>query len=238
MKFSKTIALVSLVLSLVVSVTESAVYTETWTTSNSGWKIKTLNENPVSYGSIAVWGSDVGGNSEVLKITASTVDAVKQDIIYADSTSSSPAGSLAGNVPYVAAQYIEFDFYANMAPIGLSAYFKGANVIWLNEITSVTVSAWDKYQIPISFGYGEGWYRPAGGELSQSAFNASAADVDEIGIMIWYANSAGQVYGIDNFSVVPEPETWFMLGFALISVAFTFRQQLNESFKQIAVRIR
>lgn len=222
---------------LILSVFSSAaIYKEEWETDDAGWQIKSKDEG-AAYGS-ADWysGSPWDGREEVLRIEASTGAGISQDIIYADPTAD---GTLVGNMDYSHAEYIQFDFYANMAPVQLNAYFKGNNVIWLNEITSVTVGSWDSYSITLGYDFGEGWRRQDGTPETSADFRTSVADVDEIGILIWYQGStAGQDYGLDNYTVIPEPETYLMLGFALLSLAVTFRRQLNDALAGIKVRSR
>ncbi|MFU8779968.1 MAG: PEP-CTERM sorting domain-containing protein, partial [Kiritimatiellia bacterium] len=79
-----------------------------------------------------------------------------------------------------------------------------------------------------------GWGNDSFAGVAGSAFSAALADVARIGIYITYQpNLAGQVYGIDNFGLtVPEPETYMILGMALLSVAVVFRRRITESLAE------
>ena len=217
----------------------SAVYVETWDSSTMGWKIKDLDGGTV-YGGLS-WAGTLGTHSGALKIDGGIAEGSwREDIIYADSTGS--GANLSGNKSYAVSDYIVFDFYsyANNAPVEINAYFYSStgDRAWFNKLTAPTVSGWTHYEVQFGMGYGTGWYLyPGSGTASE--YYSDLSDVDEIGISIRYLlSTGGQIYGLDNFSVVPEPSEWVILVFTLLSLCYTFRERLNAVYSAALVKIR
>ncbi len=202
---------------------DATVYLETWDSGTSGWQIKSEFEGAAE-GTLA-------NSSGYLSISASPGSAVLTDIIFADSSAD---GSLIET--HFSTQAIFFTFYSNMDPTYLYAYVKGTNVsggdiLWLNELSS---TAGSKY-VQLGYDSGNGWENMLAAS-TLADWTETLTKFDEVGIAIWYPGDAGQEYGIDNFTIdamIPEPETWLMLGFALLSITITFRQQINEAVVKV-----
>ncbi len=178
-------------------------------------------------------GVTVGGRPNALEISATTDD----NGLYTDRIFTT-ADNLTGNYTAfgggVALAGLRFDFYAGgdagggseWAPTLLSVYFSTDNdsTIWAYDIENIT-QGWGTYSV--SFG-ASGWYDYTGTSVP---FNNALTTVDSIGLAIMYTfDQSGQIYGIDNFGLtVPEPETYMILGMALLSVAVVFRKRITES---------
>jgi len=205
---------------------------ETWDADTSGWLITDI-EGGTAYGTLD-WVSSLGGRSGVLRDTggASTI-AVREDLIYTTS-------GLAGNVDYSGGGLtITFDFYADLyLPQQLDIYILsnsgGNNYAWFMDVTPVTLG-WTSISAPIYFG--AGWYNEL--RRTSSDFSSDLTDIDAIGVRLWYADSqGGQIYGLDNFDVVPEPETWAFLGIAFLSIGYSFREKIDKAMADLMVRVR
>ncbi|OVE76574.1 hypothetical protein BVX97_00670 [bacterium E08(2017)] len=226
----KKINMLLAVLLLVSCYASAAIYTEKWETSDAGWQIENRDGFPAE--GTATWytGSPWDGQTEILRIEGSPGVGIYEDIVFADNTAD---GTLitGGNVAW---QQIQFDFYANMAPAALYFYVQGNGVQWQNEITSVTVGSWDTYNISLSFNSGSGWARWDGTLETQAAWDATLVNIDEVGIIVQYQSGvSGQDYGLDNFAIIPEPETLLLLAFALISLGITFRRELSTAMVRV-----
>lgn len=215
---------------LVSGVCNAAIYKEQWETSDAGWQVL---ERDGDAAFATAYGWNAGG--EYFEIARDSADAgIFIDKIFADSSAD---GTLTTD-PHYLWQPIQFDFYANAAAIGakLFAYVKGdADTYgWANELTTISSAGWNPYSIGLSYNAGAGWNRWDGEPMLFSDWANAVANIDEVGILIWYASgSPGQVFGLDNFTIIPEPETWLMLGFALLSVAITFRRQINDACSKV-----
>lgn len=205
---------------------------ETWDSTTSGWLIRDI-EGGAAYGTLD-WVSSLGGQSGVLRDTGGAATTVaREDLIYTTS-------GLAGNVDYSGGGLtINFDFYSDSyLPQQLDVYILSNsgvnNYAWFLDVTPVSLG-WTSISASISFG--DGWYNELG--RTSSDFSADLADVDEIGVRLWYANDAGgQIYGLDNFDVVPEPETWAFLGIAFLSIGYSFREKIDKTMADLMVRVR
>lgn len=145
-------------------------------------------------------------------------------------------GNLSGNMAYTNVGAIQFSFLAdangtNDLPGGLQVYFMSTstNLVWYYDIPSVS-AGWNTYYANMS--YGSGWYNTQG-YSTESYFNSSLLDVDEVGIVLQYQGGVDyESYGLDNFQLldapIPEPETYVVLGFALLSLGVTFRRKLRD----------
>ena len=148
---------------------------------------------------------------------------------------------------------MQFDFYANAngngtgAPTGLGFYFAdtGGHVWYYDIDPSYITDGWATYSVDFSFNYSAygqtGWYGFANNTwaspLVEGDFTTDITTdgaVDRLGVWIAYdtANSL-QEYGIDDFGLtVPEPETYLVLGMALLSVAIVFRKRISDSLAE------
>jgi hypothetical protein len=139
-----------------------------------------------------------------------------------------------------AVAFIQFDFYSDSndggdeLPGNLYFYFytsQGGGTLWrlniADEISAgwsndITIGLWDHTTA------GSGWNQVFGG----ADWNTALGDVDEMGVMLAYTGNNGQVYGIDNYEMHnPEPGTYAVLAFALVSLGVTFRGKLRTGVK-------
>ena len=144
---------------------------------------------------------------------------------------------------------MRFDFYAGAngdgtgAPDGLWFYFQTTDSErWYYEIgTGYIGDGWNTYDVSFDWGtdrYGSlNWFGIDGvGDpiIGAAGFDAAITDIAGLGISIQYLeNNSTQVYGVDNFGLtVPEPETYMVLGMALLTVAFVFRKRITESLDE------
>jgi len=199
---------------------------ETWTVAGAnGWTI-TDSLGGAAYGGL----SNPGGAGGALTITGGGGSFQS----YEDRIGTT-AGFLTGdyaNAPFGRAEFIGFQFYAPTYQPTLSVYFlNGANT-WYFDVP-VTVGGWNSYKVPLDWETGPvpgGWY----GSGAPGSFISDLGSVDEVGFILGYYNSGGstpggQVYGLDDFVLgVPEPETYTLLGFALLSLCITFRRQVKS----------
>lgn len=201
-------------------------YQEEWTT-DPGWLIRERDDT-AGLGTLTYIdsGSTLDGRDSLLRIDGPNAPGILEDIIYAGAGTS---GFIQGS-SFTNSEYVSFMFYASIAPQQLDVFFMdGSGNKWFNKIDSVTVGSWAIYELGMAYSSDGGWYKETGFG-SYGDFQLSVADVDEVGIMIWYQSSTpGQVFGLDNYYVIPEPGTYLMLGFAFLSLAVTFRRQLNEA---------
>jgi hypothetical protein len=79
----------------------------------------------------------------------------------------------------------------------------------------------------------EGWYYEGVRDATQ--FHLDLGSVSKIGFELNYPVAAGQEYGFDNLNLydeyqqieTPEPQTFVVLGFALLSLGVVFRRQFH-----------
>ncbi|MBC8453528.1 hypothetical protein H8D64_00565 [PVC group bacterium] len=167
----------------------------------------------------------------------------REDIVF------TTGSSLAGNLDFTDAGLdvttIEFDFYAGAdgmgsggAPDSLSLYLQaGGAAVWYYEIDLASIQdGWSHYVV--NFRYGTGWTGwDSNAELTSrdgTDWATDMADVDELGFAIQYATDLdGQNYAFDDVGLhSPEPETYMVLGVALLSLAIVFRKKIKESLMQ------
>jgi hypothetical protein len=195
---------------------------ETWDANTSGWQIRDFFGG-TEYGSLD-WVSSLGGNSGVLRDTGGPGDVNRLDIIYTADPSLAADWSLGGFS-------VVFDFYSQSdVPAELDIYIQSSSgYAWFLDVTpQLTAGTWSEVSGSLSFG--AGWFNIEDGRTTSSQFLADVADMNEIGIMITYADGVGgQVYALDNFDVIPEPETWAFLGIAFLSIGFSFRDRLDRA---------
>jgi hypothetical protein len=206
---------------------DASVYLEPWTNGVSGWQIKSIAQG-AGAGTIA-------NTMDRLDINVTPPGEQNSliDIVFTDTAAAE--GTLIET--HTVDQSISFTFYSNMDPTYLYAYVKGSNAggtYWWNELSSVSAGA---KTIGLDYDSGDGW-NDMFGSAGESDWLDSLTSFDEVGIALWYPGTAGQEYQIDNFTIdvvsnIPEPETWLMLGFALLSITITFRRQINETMVKV-----
>ncbi len=137
-------------------------------------------------------------------------------------------------------RYVTFDFWANAdkgtpsnphEPAALEFYFlTTAGTEWrLTIFDDVTGSLVDGMNSLLVSLWSQGDFYLAGGSES---FADSLDNVEEMGIILSYQNWGGQEYGIEDFELHnPEPGTYAVLAFALVSLGVTFRGKLRSGIK-------
>lgn len=193
-------------------------------------------------------GVALDGHSTAIVLDPGAVEASEflSDVIYTpglggNMTSYAPSGaSISG---------MRFDFYAGAngsvagtgAPNDLGFYFQTTvGHVWFYDIDTLAIgNGWNTYEASFDFNAGLGWYGfddidrsgASYGDGDEATFLADLALVDNLGIWITYADDKPTgIYGIDNFGLtVPEPQTYVVLGVALLTVAFVFRKRITDS---------
>jgi hypothetical protein len=225
-----SVAVVGFWLASVLAASAGVIVSDTWPNpSLDGWAITNQNVGSPPYGSIA----NAGAGSDYLRVTGG---ADPEGSIYADyigDTDTLVGDYINGFATRVWA--IQFNFLAqgsgtNVLPYGLSVYFMSSTNYWYYDITTVA-AGWGVYGANLILS--QGWYPSSGSRNTETLFNQDLLNVDEVGILLTYnQNGGGQVYGLDDFQLldtpVPEPETYAVLGFALLSLGITFRGQLKR----------
>jgi hypothetical protein len=117
-------------------------------------------------------------------------------------------------------------------PSGLGFYFQGAGSHWFYQIPVLTV---DPGRYSVSFASETGW--SGHGNVNWTGASAtwadSLADVTRVGFFIYFNPNANQTYEFGDFGLtVPEPETYMILGMALLSVAVVFRRRISDSLAE------
>lgn len=116
----------------------------------------------------------------------------------------------------------------------LQLYFvNGANDPWYYDITGLA-AGWNTYYANLDYGSGL-WYTSDGSRQANLYFTNDLANVTQVGIVLHYpAVLTGQYYELDDFELldapIPEPGTYAVLAFALLSLGITFRRQLSTRF--------
>lgn len=199
----------------------AAPYVETWDASTANWKILSVDRGG-AFGGLS-WEATYGGYPGVLRVSAGAPAQPKEDIIFADSTSS--GGNLAPK-NYGAGFYVDFDFYSQtVVPQHLDVYFLGTGGIawYLDVLSQVSAGTWSHVRAYMG---GAGWYNESAAPDSQ--FAGDLSNVTEIGVRIHYQDGVAQNYGLDNFSVTPEPGTWSILGTVALGLVYSFRDRLRR----------
>ncbi|MCK5850544.1 MAG: hypothetical protein KAH23_06475 [Kiritimatiellae bacterium] len=213
---------------LVCSAQSAIVITNNWESGVENWEDKPEWNLP---NTVLTEEAAIGGET-ALQITGGTLSGDSASYIYDDNDGSGYSS--------VGASSLSFDFYSESGtPDGLFLYFNSSGTEWLYEISSFS-AGWSHYDV--NFTTSAGWYNMTLG--SQTDLDVDLASIDEIGIILAYQpNIANQVYAIDDFNVhdtyfIPEPGTYAMLAFAFISLAITFRKNLNESIERALATVK
>jgi len=204
---------------------------ETWTDRVSWGTPNTALTNPDATG--------LGGGSDALRITGGSAGGGSESYVYNN--------TLTGDYNSLGIVSLSFDFYAaSNTPAALELYFRhdsgGAGDTEWHFTISDLYTGWHTYDV--NFLTSGGWYNSDYGPGNQTQLLADLVDVDEIGLLLTYQpNVTGQIYGTDNWQAgdtyyIPEPETYAMLAFAFVSLAITFRKNLNEQLERALAAVR
>jgi hypothetical protein len=206
---------------------------EEWTANEAGWQIKDFFGG-TEYGTLG-WQDPLTTHDGSLTVSAVANDVNRLDILYTTDATLLPK-------IVVDTSQVLFDFYSlGAVPAQLDVYLLGNGYQWFSTVTP-TANGWrNGISAPIS---SSSWYNMQGQIASD--FATDMGTISEIGVMIsWLDNDSSQFYGLDNFdvdtwdsSVVPEPETWAMLGIAFLSIGFSFRERLDKVVEGLKVRIK
>jgi hypothetical protein len=114
----------------------------------------------------------------------------------------------------------------------LQLYFvNGANEEWYYDMA--VASGWNTYYANLDFS--SGWYTMDAGRFNSTYFFNDLTNVTQVGIVLNYPLFlTGQYYELDDFQLldnpIPEPGTYAVLTFALLSLGITFRRRLKTRF--------
>jgi len=218
--------------------------TETWNNpdgSLSNWTYAV--GSPPGGGASSVAVDSIGGQTAVhVTFAAQGSPAAEDEKIYAVAGSSGPTAVFAGDQSYVppGEGYLlaNFSFYADdyTTPADTLAFFfysSTGNRTWKYSLPGpATIDNWATYNVPIQ--WSASWTTPGG---TEAMFNSDMTDVDQIGIWVYRAsNLPAQNYGLDDFEItwqVPEPSTYVMLAFTLLTLGITLRKKQIFSFQPV-----
>lgn len=248
---SKIRLLMTLVLGVcfAVGTLQAAPYVEdTFDAGMEGWE---SHNEPAGLTYATVGNTDVDGDGDLdIEIDVAIGDSGETDAFYLDSLAGGLLGSDGSSGNDLTAYdfgapegvldvgFITFDFWANAdeaeptedyRPAALEFYFvsgAGGGSEWRINIFDQldTDSDWNDILISLWSGFTQ----ISGSETWETALT----DIDEMGILISYNDWTGQEYGLDNFQLHnPEPGTYAVLAFALVSLGVTFRGKLRTGLK-------
>ncbi len=186
-------------------------------------------------------GVGVGGHANALGIdpSAQGIGENERDYFF---TTPTALGTDSADISGYAT--IRFDFFSSLdgdanpdgAPALLGAYFHstfgGGDAFWFYTIGAGSISSdWTTYDFGLSSASWLGSDTAPLGDPTGMALSDALTSVDEIGFMVAYVqNNSTQIYGVDDFGLtVPEPETYLVLGMALLSIAVVFRKRISDS---------
>jgi len=149
------------------------------------------------------------------------------------------------------AKSMTLDFYSStpLGQGGLQLYLYGNNYVWYSDVGALS-SGWGNHftvnfltattmTVDASpFGY---WYS---NDRTDDLFAGDLANATRLGFELTYVpETDGQMYGFDNLNLydqyfVPEPQTYVVLGFALLSLGVVFRRQFHTLVGAKAVASR
>ncbi len=200
-----------------------------WSTSAFGGYGLPNTLNPLSEDTVA--------GTPAIEITGSTTDFSVRGVLLTTDEFAGPTVDYDNSGSDVDA--LTFDFYAvGTVPSLLGFYFQSSGGShWFYNIASIgAADAWNTYEVGVAssgwLGYGNLDWTGAPGETIDAAW----ADISEVGMYFWFnPNQAGQEYALADYGVgmtVPEPETYVVLGMALLTVAFIFRKRITVSLAE------
>ena len=224
-----------LILATAVGSANGAITTytpETWDTAGdlNGWTFAV--GTPPNGGASSVDAAAIGGHTAArISFAAQGFAAPEDEKFYAVEGSSSD--HFAGNENYTLSDYgVRFSFYADdyttpAETLSVFFYSGTSGRTWQYGLSGpAAIDTWYTYGVPMSW---DANWTSAG--FGQTEFNADLADVDQLGIWVARSSNLGaQSYGLDDFEVyVPEPGTWAMLAFTLLSLGLTLRRMQAQT---------
>lgn len=179
----------------------------------------------------------VGGETG-LRWTINTGLGPDADLIFEDT-------DFAGNYNTMGARSVSFDFYSNSGgpfqPNQMRMFMMAGGFTWYYDLFSLS-SGWNSFHLNFKHytevGWMNAWWYNEGGR-SAVDFASDLSSVTQIGFELPYFVNLNQEYGLDNFTLdneylVPEPGVWLVLAFALVGMAITYRDRLNELAGRLA----
>ncbi len=148
---------------------------------------------------------------------------------------------------------LQFAFYhtADGPPSQIGFFVQTASSVWYYDIVPVdNAGNWETYSVDFSDG---GWYGFTDSTWSTpvnfSSFSAALGNVTGLGGYVYFNPDEAdpQTYGIYNYGLfgtevdsmaIPEPETYVVLGMALLSMAFVFRKRITDSLAEAKAMIQ
>lgn len=243
MSTSKMLA-AGLMMGLCVVAQAGIIHQETWETGASlqDWEIDPIIGGPGTGTLTPVAGGNPGGS---LQVTEADLGVPEVDAISVSGGAGAPfLGDWTQTHPVHHTDYISFDFFrdtgSDAIDPGLNFYFVGGGVTWyyIVDVSTQLDGSWATYTIPVDVFSGS----PAGWTPSvPSTFSSDVMSVSEIGFELSYATGTlgGQLYAFDNVRrgyLVPEPETYAAIGFALVALCMAFRRQLQDLLVMVRVQ--
>jgi hypothetical protein len=181
-----------------------------------------------------------------LHLDPNTGIGVYRDVVF--TTDSSLTGDLSGLGVAGAPVSLQFNFYANAdgsgagAPAGLGFYFQNTdNSVWYYDIQGGYIDDGNNtFSVQLDYdtdAYGSTTWRGYADNTQATSLAASDFDItaiQRVGVWIAYNTSnSTQDHQIGLYGLsVPEPETYLILGMALLSVAIVFRKRISESLAE------
>ncbi|MBL7075913.1 MAG: hypothetical protein ISS31_00440 [Kiritimatiellae bacterium] len=227
----------------------AATFIDTFDSGNDGWGAEDYpGETGAPEANVPLPSASLGGQT-ALQILEDEGDAGGfTDIIFTDAgvgTSGTDLDSVVFNSVAEAAMYVTFDFWANAdisdggdtAPAALEFFFHSGSTYWrLDIIDQITAPDWNTGITVGWWGWsGAGWTQEDVGGTDDLDFETVLGDNGgdlQMGIMLTYQGFSSEEYGIDNFELHnPEPGTYAVLAFALVSLGVTFRGKLRTGIK-------
>jgi hypothetical protein len=225
------------------------IVTETWTDAGTaGWE---SDPDPTlggaGYGTLA----NPGGAGTVGSLGITGGDGAPGPLDYINLAGAPFAGNYA-TLGATGVRGIHFDFYVASAtvPSALQLYFVGlGGDIWFYNLTAQLATGWNTIGANFNasspsdmFG---SWVQYPEFLPNDGAWTSDITSVSRIGLELRYLSGVGgQIYGVDNFTLddqpflVPEPETYVVLGIALLSMAFVFRKRITDSLAEARAMIQ
>ncbi|MCX7590415.1 MAG: hypothetical protein N2255_02190 [Kiritimatiellae bacterium] len=224
------------------TVSAAPMIQHTWDGESYGWTTAAYLGNP---NQVRTEQGSAGGRDNVLRILGGDLEGVSEGEVYHPNAF---AGNWRAAMPHPfggdgVVRWVRFDFYAQNWATGnrLELYFETTlGDVWYYEITGLS-SGWnDGIEIPVeSMG---SWY-----SLTRSGnmeFLEDLTRVQEVGFLLAYRSAeVNQLYALDNFVldnfvIVPEPETYLTLGFAFLSLGITFRSRIRAAVGSVLTKVK